>query len=135
TSSNSFVDLFFVADEGNTVGNRDGQIQDLSVVGSGSTDAFRIDNVGLNQPLIGGDVGGDLIFGPGESWTFLVTNFGNPTLAPPTFQSAGAFAGTSFDPNSTASIVANLFVIPEPATCSLLLIGLGGIFLRRKPLV
>lgn len=130
-SPNSFIDVFFVADEGSTIGNRDGQIQDLSVVGSGSTDAFKIDDVGLNAPLIGDD--GDLIFEPGESWTFYVTNFFTPGgILPPIVSSPGAFAGTSFDPMSNASIVANLYNVPEPASCLLMAAGLACTALRRR---
>lgn len=131
TSPNSFIDVFFVVDEGYTLGNRDGQITDLSVVGSGSTDAFKIDGVGLNATLIGDD--GDLIFEPGEAWTFYLTNFVTPGgIFPPVVSSPGGFAGTSFDPTSNASIVANLYNVPEPASCLLMAAGLACTALRRR---
>ena len=130
-SSNSFVDLFFVADEGSSVGNYDGLTQDLAGAPGVGLTSFRIDNVGVNQPLVAGD-DGDLIFEPGEAWSFLVTNFNSPGLAPPIFASPGLFAGSSTNPNSNASIVANLYKIPEPTTCALLIVGLGVICFRRK---
>lgn len=132
TSPNRFTDLFFVADEGNTVGNRDGEIEDTVGAPGGKFHAFRIDNIGANQPLVAGDVNGDLIFDPGESWTFYVTNFGNPTFAPPVFVSPGGFAGSSTNPDSTASIIANLVSIPEPNTFLLAAVGLFAIGSRRS---
>ena len=130
-SPNSFVDLFFVADEGSSVGNYDGLTQDLAGAPGVGLTSFRIDNVGVNQPLLAGD-DGDLIFEPGEAWSFLVTNFNSPGLAPPIFASPGLFAGSSTNPNSNASIVANLYKIPEPTTCALMAMGLGAICFRRK---
>ncbi|MCA9229909.1 MAG: PEP-CTERM sorting domain-containing protein [Planctomycetales bacterium] len=133
-SSNSFVDLFFVADDGNGVGNRDGLIEDVANAPGIRNDAFRIDNIGLNQPLIGGD-DGDLVFEPGESWTFLVSNFTNVGSMPPSFLSPGGFAGSSTDPLSNASIVANLAKIPEPSTCLLAAFALGMAAMRRRQFI
>ncbi len=120
----SWTDLFFVADDGTFIGNADGSITDLNA--PGFTDAFKIDNLGVNQNLVAGDVNGNLIFEPGETWEFLVTNFLAPASLPPfpVLGSVGLFAGSSasdFDSNS--SIVANQVPVPEPSSVGLVLIG------------
>ncbi len=135
----SYQDLFLVADEGIAVGNFDGLITDPVNAPAVSTTAFRIDDLGTNKNLIGGD-NGNLIFEPGEAWTFLITNMidvNNAGLSPPPFfGSIGLFSGSSnvLNDRSTLSIVANR-VIPEPS--SLVLAGLalvvgGGVIRPRR---
>lgn len=141
TSPNSWRDLFFVADAGILFGNADGVV----VVGGNALLAFRIDAVGVNRPLIGGDEGVPGRFEPGERWDFLVTNWGSPI--PPTFGSLGVPSGPIPADLSTASIVARCapgsvlpavaqidgdaltcpLDIPEPAPITALLIGLLGV--------
>ena len=115
----AYKDLFFVVDDGGVVGNADGAITDLAA--PGFTDAFKIDNVGVNSNLVFGDLNNNLIFEPGETWEFLVTNFFAPATTPPfpQFGSVGGFAASSAsDPISNASILANR--VPEPATVTVL---------------
>ena len=118
-TSTPWVDLFFVGDVGPTglpfaFNNVDGMI--LGGL------AFAIDTVGVNAPLIAESIAPDLIFSPGETWTFMVldwdpaVNGGPPML----FGSIGVGAGSAALP-SNASIVAN--ALPEPAT--LLILGAG----------
>lgn len=112
-----YRDLFFVVDDGIFVGNADGAITDLTA--PGFTDAFKIDNLGVNNNLLSGDLNNNLIFDPGETWQFLVTNFLAPGNAPPLFGSVGQFAASSSaDTISNASILANR--IPEPCSATLL---------------
>lgn len=127
-TSTHWVDLFFVADADKSYGNVDGLI--LGGL------AFRIDGVGINVPLLAESLAPDLVFEPGETWTFLVidwdpgANGGPPSL----MGSIGVGVGSVTDPSSTASIVANPRLrVPEPATE--LLIGaalLAGWRLRRR---
>ena len=126
--------LHFVADEGVdfSLGNFDGEIEDLTM--PGFTKAFRIDGTvtpGINNPLIGESMTVDEIFEPGETWSFLLSNFN----ATPVFDSIGAFAVSSAgSPPSTASILANrvqTVIVPEPTT--LVLLSLGSCVLLRRP--
>ncbi|MFQ5699038.1 MAG: PEP-CTERM sorting domain-containing protein, partial [Myxococcota bacterium] len=115
-SNLAYDNLYFVADALIPVGNTDGTVVDLSNAASPPGDAFRIDGtvtLGVNNNLLSEDATADEIFAPGETWMFLVTNFG--TSSPPVFASVGVFAGTSAPvPGSNASILAT--VVPEPST-------------------
>lgn len=126
-----WVDLFFVVDTNVGIGNVDGLIQDITV--PGYAEAFKIDNVGVNNNLISGDTNNNLVFDLLEAWTFRVTNFVAPAnLAPfPSFLSPGGFAASSTNNGSNASIVANQF-IPEPSCCVLCAAGLLGFAGRRR---
>jgi len=131
-SPNSWVDLFFVADEGTLIGNADGSVSDLTA--PGFTDAFKIDNLGSNANLVAGD-NGNLIFEPGEAWTFMVANFIAPASTPPfpVLGSVGAFSvSSSGDPLSNASILANPVAVPEPSTTVMTILGLLGLPLLTR---
>jgi hypothetical protein len=120
----TWKDLFFVADPGVAVGNADGTITS----GGLTHNAFRIDNIGVNRNLLSESIKADLLFEPGETWIFLVTNFGLPVGVPPFFGSLGIGTDTinPNDPNSftnsSASILANL---DEPSIAGLLGLGLA----------
>ena len=128
-SSFRYKDLFFVADEDIGIGNMDGTMTDASFSPPIPTAAFRIDNLGQNNNLIAGDVNANLIFDPGETWQFLVTNFiriSNPFVNPvPALGSIGLFSASSnfINDRSSASVLAIQLPIPEPATSLLLVIG------------
>jgi hypothetical protein len=131
-TSSRWSDLFFVVDPGVGIGNVDGLIQDITA--PGFHEAFKIDNLGVNNNLVSGDVNNDLIFDIGEAWTFRITNFVAPANLPPfpTFGSPGVFAFSSLgNPNSNASILANQ-VVPEPATFVLLASVLPFATARRR---
>lgn len=121
-----WVDLFFVADDGITVGNKDGTIK--------SGDAFKIDTVGINTPLLSESIDADLVFDPGEEWTFFVLDWGLPGAFPTPFASIGVGEDSVGISASWASIVAN--PIPEPASAELIALGLLVLGLgraRRSP--
>jgi len=132
-SNIAYKDLFFVADEGIAVGNADGVMFNAASAADPPTDAFRIDGTltvtGGNDNLVGESGALDEIFSPGESWTFLLTNFGT-TGAAPIFGSIGLFgAGSGAAPGSNASILAT--PVPEPVTMMLIApVALAA--LRRK---
>jgi hypothetical protein len=118
----AWTDLFFVADEGIPVGNADGTILD--------GDAFRIDTEGVNAPLTGESIDADLVFDPGETWTFLVIDWGLVGAFPTPFASIGVGADSD-----TGASWASIVAIPEPATFSLVALGLAVLArsARRKP--
>lgn len=123
-------DLYYVADEGTSFSNIDG-----GAFGAGSpairTPAFRIDEMGMNQNLVFESMTFDGILEPGETWQFIVQDYGNAAgLAPDAFFSVGLagdspFAGTV---ESSASIVRT--EIPAPASSLIALSGLA--MLRRR---
>lgn len=128
-------DLFFVADGNVSVGNADGSVINPFSAADPPTDAFKIDGTvtitGGNDALISESAGINEIFEPGETWTFLVSNYMPLSgIFPPSFGSVGAYGvASNSNPLSNASILAS--PVPEPASM-LLLAGAGLAFLRRR---
>ncbi len=123
-------DLYYVADEGTTFSNIDG-----GAFGAGSpsvrTPAFRIDELGMNQNLVFESMTFDGILEPGETWQFIVQDYGNAAgLSPDSFFSVGLAGDSPFAGaiESSASIVSTN--IPAPASSVLGLMGLA--LLRRR---
>jgi len=117
----SWTDLIYVADPETSIGNEDGTIN--------GCEAFNIDALGINTPLMSESIEENGIFEPQESWTFLIESYDNSkSLDPHLYASLGVGGGSSGDVVSTGSIVA----IPEPVSASLLLLGLAGILRRRS---
>ena len=126
-SGRAWQDLMFVADEGYAIGNLDGTVFDIA---SGTaTDAFLIDPFGANPNLVSESMKPDVIFEPGETWAFMVTNFTSPAGGAPLpvpFDSLGIGGSSMPGAFSTASIVANP-VVPVPASALLFATGLLGL--------
>lgn len=119
-SPNTWTDLFFVADEGNLVGNADGFVVSAA---SGFQHAFKIDSVGINPNLIFESIAADGLFVPGETWGFRVSNF-VVTSGPAGFPLFGSVGLGTSDGLSNASILANQ-VVPLPAAAWLFGSALG----------
>ena len=115
-----------------TISNFDG------FIGNNANDlsqAFRIDNVGINVPLVSESMVADLIFEPGETWEFILQDWaaasgiaGNANPTP--FGSIGIAGGSPNALLSTGSIIA----VPEPCTVifTLGLVGLGQYYRQRR---
>ena len=121
----TFFDLHYVADPntpgaiGTSISNEDG------LVNAGQ--AFRIDRVGLNQPLLGESILNDGLFQPGETWRFIIDDYVNTAGIPAhAFFSIGV-GSASGGPPSSGSIIA---LIPEPASMGLL--GVAGLGILRR---
>lgn len=130
TSGIAWQDVHFVANPGYSVGNSDGSAVDFNNAAV-LTDAFRIDNIGLNNSLVENFVP-DNIFAPGETWRFLVSNFqhNSGVILPPSFITPGLFAGTGPSTVDTASILAN--PVPEPTALGVLAVAGAGVLMRRR---
>ncbi len=119
----SWSDLWYVADLDTFLTNDDGWINGGS--------AFKIDNVGLNTPLVYESMNKDLIFEPWEQWYFVIQDYSNQFgLAPSLFGSIGVGINSSGpEPFSSGSIIA----IPAPGAILLGGIGVGLVgWLRRR---
>ncbi len=116
----AWTDLHYVADPETTIQNYDQNRLNGEL-------AFRIDNVGLNTPLISESMNPDLIFEPGETWIFVMQDYTNTDgYAPSDFMTLGV---PSPGHCSSGSIIA--LPIPEPATLALLTLGAFALRLRR----
>jgi MYXO-CTERM domain-containing protein len=123
----TFFDLHYVADPntpgaiGTSISNEDG------LVNAGQ--AFRIDRVGLNQPLLGESILNDGLFQPGETWRFIIDDYVNTAGIPAhAFLSIGV-GSASGGPPSSGSIIA---LIPEPASMGVLALALPALVRRRR---
>jgi hypothetical protein len=113
-TSESWAEVWYVADPETYLTNHDGWI-------NGEL-AFKIDNVGLNTPLLFESMNSNLVFEPGETWTFAIQDYLNMfRLSPALFGSTGVGFPSRGDQLSTGSIIA----IPVPAPGAILLVGIG----------
>ena len=103
--------------------------------------AFRIDNLGNNQPLLGESLTADLVFEPSETWTFVVQDWAalagitggcGSSVGTVSFGSLGVGGISCNSIGSNASIIARQ--VPEPAAPALFVLGLAAFAaLRRTP--
>jgi hypothetical protein len=122
----AWQELYYVADPaaaglpGTTLSNEDGFVN--------SGQAFRIDRLGMNRPLVAENGIVDGIFQPGEIWRFVIDDYvSGAGLMPHSFDSIGVGNLSPGGPSS-GSIIA---VIPEPGTITCIAAGLFLLTRRR----
>ncbi len=130
-SGQDWTDLFYVADPETRFSNVDGfaTTDPVPTAGSVFTEAFRIDAVGGNRPLVFESMTADGVFEAGETWQFIVQDFGNLSGFGPSDFSSLDFSGGSTTNFSAASIVA---FQPIPAPGAAALFGLAGLTAARR---
>jgi len=113
-TSESWAELWYVADPQTYLTNHDGWV-------NGEL-AFKIDNVGLNTPLLSESISSNLVFEPGETWTFVIQDYINMfRLQPSLYGSTGVGFSNIGDKLSSGSIIA----VPIPAPGAILLVSIG----------
>ena len=113
-TNESWAEVWYVADPETYLTNHDGWV-------NGEL-AFKIDNTGLNTPLLFESMRPNLVFEPGETWIFAIQDYINMFgLQPSLFGSIGAGFSSGGDKLSSGSIIA----IPIPAPGAILLVSIG----------
>lgn len=130
-SGQDWDNLFYVADPETRFSNVDGFATTDPVPNAASifTEAFRIDAVGMNRPLIAESILADGIFQAGETWEFIVQDFGNLLGFGAADLSSLDFGSGSSTNFSAASIVA---FQPIPAPGAAALFGLAGLTAAKR---
>jgi hypothetical protein len=120
-TAHTYESVWYVSDPQTDLSNLDGAINGQK--------AFKIDSVGINQPLVFESIGFNDIFEPGETWEFLIIDYVNMDALPASaFRSAGLVGNASGSDNVSSGSI----VTPEPATLSLLALGLVWLTRRRR---
>ncbi len=123
----SWYDVWYVADPETQLSNWDEYVGEI---GFAAWKSFKIDNLGVNTPLVSESLIPDNIFQPGEIWEFVIQEYNNALMAPPSaFDSIGIAGASAGFPPSSGSIIA---WVPEPNSGVLLAIGCLVLLWRRR---
>ena len=127
----AWKDLWYVADipldgaAGTIISNFDGFV-DAAGPAFDPGEAFKIDAVGVNVPLVFESIAFDGIFAPGETWHFIIDDYFNFAGLPASLlDSIGVASASAGGPPSSGSIIA--VPVPEPAGVVVGFLGLFGL--------
>lgn len=123
--------VWYISDPETTVTNFDGFIG--NVCPDDAEEAFRIDSLGVNRPLVFESMIVDNIWQPGETWHFILQDYANGAGGPPhQYDSLGIAGASPGFPPSTGSIMVHC--VPEPATMAgvFLTVGSLGAYVRKR---
>lgn len=115
-------ELYYVSDPETSLSNFDGFIN--------GEEAFRIDNVGINVPLISESMSPDGVFEPGETWSFIIQDYTNALgILACNLASAGMVGAAS---GGDPSLSSGSIITPEPGSIALLALGGLAVLIRRR---
>jgi len=119
-TTTDWVNVHYVTDSWTIISNLDGFIGNAGVGDAVFGEAFKIDSVGVNTPLIFESIAYNDVFEAGETWGFIIQDFIG--LGPPApFDSVGIVSASGGWSPSTGSIIA----APVPLPPAVLLLGSG----------
>ena len=115
----AWTEVWYVADDETTLTNFDGAAHQAGY--PHLQESFRIDAVGLNQPLVSESFSNNGIWDIGETWVFILQDYTNLLNLPPDAITSIGVGSASVSPasgviDSSGSIIA----VPEPASAVLL---------------
>ena len=135
------TEVWYIANNETRISNIDGFANDIGFAAFpiGDNEAFRIDNDildpgGVHHPLIGEDMTLDGIWEAGETWEFILQDYGNAFGLPGsalTSIGVGDASGGVGIIDSSGSIIA-IPQVPEPGSALLALLGLPVMVLKRR---
>ena len=128
-----WIEVWYIADNETTLTNFDGEANALGY--PPVQEAFRIDAVGFNTPLIYESLTPDGVWEIGETWRFVIQDYTNSLGLPPSAITSIGVGDASKPPatgivDSSGSIIG--VTVPEPTTAALALLGLGLVASRRR---
>lgn len=133
-TNKTFEQVWYVANRETDISNYDGFANDIGY--ADEHEAFRIDRLlsdpaGGHHPLIAESLTQDGKWEPGESWQFVLQDYSNTLgLSHADINSIGV-GGASSALGITTSSGSIIAIVPEPATCLLMVLGLAGTLGRR----
>lgn len=125
----AWTDVWYVADQETTITNFDGEANASGF--APVQEAFRIDAIGVNRPLVFESVTVNGIWDIGETWVFILQDYTNSLGLPPDAITSIGVGNGSLPPatgivDSSGSIIA----VPEPGSLALLSLGAAAAFRR-----